>query len=79
MADVTAQQRYVDGLMQRIREDRYPSHELLDRIEASFATSDQVVAYVDLLLNKMQETWYPSKQIMDRIQRLLAYTAAAAG
>ncbi len=79
MADVSAQQRYVDGLMQRIREDRYPSHELLDRIESSFATSEQVVAYVDLLVEKMQETWYPSKQVMDRLQRLLAHTAAAAG
>ncbi len=79
MADVTAQQRYFDGLMERIREDRYPSHELLDRIEASFATSEQVVAYVDLLVDKMEESWYPSKQVMDRIHRLLAYTAAAAG
>ena len=78
MADATAQQRYFDGLMQRIREDRYPSHELLDRIEASFSTSEQVVAYGNLLVDKMEESWYPSKQVMDRIQRLLAHTAAAA-
>ncbi|MDQ3850739.1 MAG: hypothetical protein M3296_09035 [Actinomycetota bacterium] len=79
MADQTAQERFFEGLMERIREDRYPSHELLDRIEASFVTSEQVVEYVELLVEKMQESWYPSKQIMDRIQRLLAYTAAAAG
>lgn len=78
MADAIAQQRYFDGLMERVREDRYPSQELLDRIEASFWTSEQVVDYVDLLLQKMQESWYPSKQMMDRIQRLLAYTAEAA-
>ena len=79
MADATetAQERYFDGLMERVREDRYPSHQLLDRIEASFWTADQVVEYVDLLVAKMQESWYPSKQMMDRVQRLLAYTAAA--
>ena len=78
MADATAQERYFEGLMERVREDRYPSHELLNRIEASFWTTEQVVEYVDLLLEKMGESWYPSKQIMDRVQRLLAYTAAAA-
>ncbi len=78
MADATAQERYFDGLMERVREDRYPSHELLDRLEAAFSTTQQVVDYVDLLVDKMQESWHPSKQIMDRIQRLLAYTAAAA-
>ena len=73
-----AQERYLAMLMERIRQDRYPSHQLLDRIEASFWTAQQVVAYVDLLLEKADESWYPSKQILDRIQRLLAYTAAAA-
>lgn len=77
MATGTAQERYFEGLMERVREDRYPSHQLLDRIEASFWTSEQVVEYVDMLLEKVDESWYPSKQLMDRIQRLLAYTAAA--
>ena len=77
MTDATAQQRYIDGLMERVRVDRYPSHQLLDRVEASLWSVEQVVDYVDLLLEKMQESWYPSKQIMDRVQRLLAYTAAA--
>jgi hypothetical protein len=74
--DTTAQERYFNGLMERVREDRYPSIELLDRIEAAFWTSEQVVDYVDMLLEKLEDSWYPSKQIMDRIQRLLAYTAA---
>jgi aspartyl-tRNA synthetase len=77
MATATAQERYFEGLMDRVREDRYPSHQLLDRIEASFWTSQQVIEYVDMLLEKMDDSWYPSKQILARIQRLLAYTAAA--
>lgn len=71
------QERYLEMLMERIRQDRFPSHQLLDRIEATFWTSEQVVDYVDLLLEKADEAWYPSGQLLDRIQRLLAVTAAA--
>jgi len=66
-------------LMERIRQDRYPSHQLMDRVEAAFWTPEQVAEYVDLLLEKADEAWYPSKQILDRIHRILASTAAAAG
>ncbi len=72
------QERYLEMLMERIRQDRYPSHQLMDRIEASFWTQQQIVEYVNLLLEKVDESWYPSKQVLDRIQRLLALAAAAA-
>jgi hypothetical protein len=62
--------------MERVRNDRFPSHQLLDRLEASFSTPDQVVAYVDMLLEKTDESWYPSHQILDRIERLLTLVAA---
>jgi hypothetical protein len=75
----TAQARYLAMLMERIRQDRYPSHQLMDRVEAAFWTPEQVAEYVDLLLEKADEAWYPSKQILDRIHRILASTAAAAG
>jgi hypothetical protein len=73
----TPQERYLELLMKRVRTDRYPSHQLLDRIEASFWTADQVYEYVDMLLDKTDETWYPSHQLLGRIQRLLAVTATA--
>jgi len=73
----TAQSRYVAMLMERIRQDRYPSHQLMDRVESAFWTQDQIAEYVNLLLEKADEDWYPSKQILDRIHRLLAYTASA--
>jgi aspartyl-tRNA synthetase len=73
-----AQERYFEMLMERIRQDRYPSHQLLDRLEAAFWTPEQVSDYVDVLLEKVDEGWYPSLQLLDRIQRMLALTAAAA-
>ncbi len=65
----TAQERYFEMLMERVREDRYPSHQLLDRIEASFWSSEQVTEYIDFLIEKTDASWYPSKQLLDRIQR----------
>jgi hypothetical protein len=72
------QQRYHDLLMERVRNDRFPSNQLLDRIETSMFTAEQVIEYVDMLLEKIDEAWYPSLQQLDRVQRMLAMTARAA-
>jgi hypothetical protein len=71
----TIQQHYFDVLMHRVRNDKYPSLQLMDRIEAALATPDQVAAYTDMLIDKVDETWYPSGQMLDRIQRLMERTA----
>jgi len=73
----TAQERYLAMLMERIRQDRYPSLQLMNRVEAAFWTPDQVAEYVDLLLEKADESWYPSGQILDRIHRILSSVATA--
>jgi hypothetical protein len=62
--------RYLELLLERIREDRYPSGELMDRAEEAFSTREHIEAYVAVLLEKADETWYPSKQMLDRINRL---------
>ena len=62
--------RYMELLLERIREDMYPSGELMDRAEAAFTTPEHVEAYLEVLLEKVGETWYPSKQMLDRINRL---------
>ena len=69
------QQRYLEVLMERVRQDRYPSHQLLDRIEAALFTAEQVAAYCELLLEKIDESWYPSLQLINRMQRMLAMVA----
>lgn len=76
--DATPQDRYREVLFQRTREDRYPSHHLLDRIEACLTTPDQTDDYVNLLVDKMHETHYPSGGIMDRIQRLASESPSSA-
>lgn len=70
------QERYYELLMERVSNDRHPSHQLLDRIEASIWTAEQVINYVDMLIDKCDESWYPSHQMMARIERMLQLTAA---
>ena len=71
------QQRYYDILMERVRNDRYPSHQLLNRLEATIYTPEQVIEYVDMLITKNDESWYPSGQMLDRVERMLRIAAVA--
>jgi hypothetical protein len=73
----STQERYFQALMERVRQDRYPSHQLLDRIEATLFSTDQVAEYCELLVDKIDEAWYPSGQLMDRLQRMFNYVARA--
>ncbi len=73
----TSQQRLYEILMERCMTDRYPSHQLLNRIEESLWTSEQVVGYVNMLLQKIDESWYPSLQLLDRVERMMALAAVA--
>jgi hypothetical protein len=72
------QQRYLDILMERCRNDHYPSHQLLDRIEASIWTPEQISDYVEMLIEKCDESWYPSHQLLSRVERMLQLVATAA-
>jgi hypothetical protein len=72
------QQRYYDILMERCRNDRYPSHQLLNRLESAIYTPEQLIEYVDLLIEKTDESWYPSGQLLDRLDRMLQLAAVAA-
>ena len=67
-----AQQRYLELLLEKVREDRYPSGDLMDRIEATVSTRSQALAYVEVLYEKVDKDRYPSGQMLDRIQRNVA-------
>lgn len=72
------QQRYYDLLMDRCREDKYPSHQLLDRIEASIWSSQQMSDYVEMLIEKIDECHYPSHQLLERVERMMRLGAVVA-
>ena len=55
-------------LLEKIALDRYPSGELMDRVEI-LLDRDHVDDYVGLLFEKVEQDHYPSKQLLDRIAR----------
>ena len=70
MATGSAHDRYMELLLEKVRGDRYPSGELMDRIEAGVATPEHARLYFELLMEKVEESRFPSKQMLDRIERL---------
>ena len=62
---------YMETLLQRIVEARYPSKELLDRAEALTYTREQAETLVAYLIEAVERSRYPSHQLMDRIERIL--------
>jgi hypothetical protein len=66
----TPQERYYELVLEKIAADRYPSGELMDRLEAAMASREQLAGYLDVLLEKIESDHYPSKQMLDRVHRL---------
>jgi hypothetical protein len=62
---------YIDALLDRITQVRYPSHELLQRAENLVYTREQAERLVRYLITLVEGVRYPSHQIMDRIERIL--------
>jgi hypothetical protein len=65
--------RYYELVLEKIAEDRYPSGELMNRLEAGITTREQLQGYLQVLLDKVENDHYPSKHMLDRIRRLAAY------
>ena len=70
MATTSARETYVELLFDKVREDQYPSGELLDRIEAALATRAHAEEYLEILVGKVEDSRYPSHQLLDRIERV---------
>ena len=68
------QEQYMDVLLDRITEVRYPSKEMLDRAENLAYTREQAERLVAYLIRTVQGVRYPSHELMDRIERILFNT-----
>ena len=66
---MTARARYVEMLMERVREEDFPSNDHLNRIE-EVLTPDTVDDYLAILMEKVEETQFPSVSMLDRIEAL---------
>jgi hypothetical protein len=71
MNDDELRHRYLDVLLDRITEVRYPSKELLDRAENLAYTQEHAERLVRYLIAAVQGVRYPSHELMDRVERIL--------
>jgi hypothetical protein len=75
MATASPHQRYVHFLMERVRQDTYPSGSHLDRIEQFISTPDELVDYLEYLFEKVEKSRRPSSELMNRLERILSLAA----
>jgi hypothetical protein len=59
----------VQYLLDRVREDRYPSTTMLDMLEAT-AQGPQREEFVDILLEKVTADRFPSIPMLERLRRV---------
>ena len=65
----TVRQRATQRLVRTISRNRHPSHQLLDRLEGSLRTPDDLEAYSLILTRLMEGQRYPSLRMLDRLDR----------
>ena len=70
MAAESTRDRYLEMLFEKVRDDRYPSGDLMDRVEATISNREQAIEYLDVLYEKIEADKYPSKQMLDRVHAL---------
>ena len=59
---------YVNVLLDKVRQDTYPSTTQMSMIEQALATSPQLIPdYLDALLDKVADDRFPSISLLERI------------
>ena len=62
-------QQLLATLMQKVREDHYPSWTMLDLVEELLGP-EEVATYVDLLMEKVEADEFPSLNLIRRVRDL---------
>jgi hypothetical protein len=63
--------RYLEVLMDQVRDCRFPSPTMMDRIEAAVGDRESAEQYVEALIDLISAERYPSPQMLDRVSGLL--------
>jgi hypothetical protein len=71
MDATTLRERIAQTLMKDIDEVQFPSVSMMDRVEASLASPDDLADYAEVLVKKVEDTRYPSISMLDRLNRLI--------
>jgi hypothetical protein len=67
--ELTVREEVLDLLLEKIRDDRYPSQTMMDDVE-QLLTPWRREDYAQVLLEKVRESRYPSRRMIQRLLRL---------
>jgi hypothetical protein len=71
--------KYIETMLERADDSRFPSNDLLDRIEATLVTEDELAEYGDILVKKLDGTQFPSGDLLRRLEALVSRFAVENG
>ena len=63
--------RVTQSLLDDINDVQFPSVTMMNRVESTLATQDDLADYVEALVEKVEATRYPSISMLNRIDGLL--------
>ena len=69
VGELTVREQVLDLLLDKIREDRYPSSTMMDDVE-QLLTPWRRRDYAEVLIEKVQDSRYPSRSMIQRLLRL---------
>jgi len=69
LGELRVREQVLDLLLDKIRQDRYPSSTMMDDVE-HLLTPWRRQDYAEVLLEKVQESRYPSRAMIQRLLRL---------
>jgi hypothetical protein len=70
--DATAlRKRIIHKLLEDIEEVQFPSPTMMDRVEPTLATTDDLADYAEVLVKKVEATRYPSISMLNRLDGLI--------
>jgi hypothetical protein len=71
--DATAlRKRIIHKLLEDIEEVQFPSPTMMDRVEPTLATPDDLADYAEVLVKKVEATRYPSISMLNRLDGLIS-------
>jgi ribosome-binding factor A len=60
-------------LLEKIKDDRFPSITMMQRVEAVVSQDPEAMSdYAEVLLEKVQDTRFPSTEMLNRLDRIAA-------
>jgi hypothetical protein len=72
-------QRFLERLLEQIKEETFPSVTMMDLVGTGLSTREQLQEYAEVLLEKIESSRYPSIPMLERFERVVTQLDLARG